>query len=173
MNYLKLNKKANLFNNITIVIVGIFTIIIGAFVTRLVYEGIMQILSVVPEFQTASHQKAIAGFNFAISMFDGLIFFSSLMFIVGVIFFALKVPEDSVFFIVLFVIAPFMGIFAYFFSYLGQQIIGDVAFNTISLYFPLSILILSNFHWLALLMLVVGGVAKYYKRQNQAGEVLI
>jgi hypothetical protein len=174
MSYLKLDKKGNLFLNIAIVVVGLFSIIVGAIITRLIYEEIMAVLKVVPEFQSVNHDKAFAGFDFAVSSIDGLIFFVALMFIIGVIVASLRVPENSVFYIVLFIVAPFLGIFSYFFSYITQTIIGNSAFNTVILYFPLSSLIGLNLHWLCLIMIIIGGIAKYYKsKKNQTGEVLI
>jgi hypothetical protein len=170
-----LNKKANMFNNTVIVIVGLLAICFAAILTRIIYEEIMAVYRVQPEFSGANFQSVISGMDFAVGIFDGLILLLTLGLVIGVIWFSYIAEESAWFWVIVFLGVPFLGIFAYFCSYLFIQLVGDTAFTTVLQYFPITTTIATNFHWLCLMIIVLSSLARYIKRKREdsAGEVLI
>lgn len=116
--------------------------------------------------KTADMQPAIDGFNAVYFMFDKLIFIIAILLLVGIGITSYKLASAKVFFLVSLLMAGFLGFIAYLFSYILSQFMSNSAFNAILYRFPLTLMLGTNLHWLALSMLVIGSIALYGKKEK-------
>lgn len=77
-----------------------------------------------------------------------------------------KLNTAPAFFIVTFVMGIFLGFVSYFFNFLFQNLVSDAVFSTTLLLFPRTLLICTNFHWISLIVMVVGSITLYAKKDN-------
>ena len=84
--------------------------------------------------------------------------------IIGVGLTSFRLNTAPAFFIVTIIMGMFMGVVSYFFNYIFSQIVSDAAFATTIVFFPRTILICTNLHWIALVCLVVGSITLYGKK---------
>lgn len=83
---------------------------------------------------------------------------------VGVTFY--KLTRAPIFFLYTFFMAAFLGLISYIFNYLFAQTVSNTAFVGVITYFPNTILICTNFHWIALLMIIIGSITLYLKNDE-------
>jgi len=103
----------------------------------------------------------------AILMFDWIIVLLMVFSIVGVGILGWRNASPPIFFILLLFFSMFLGAVSFLLDYIFYQIITNSAFSSIINYYPNTILICTNLHWLALAMLVVGGYASYTSQRQQ------
>lgn len=137
---------------------GILTFF-GALITRAIISGFQTNLVFTPEMT-----KAADGFLFALNMFDGIIVLIMVVFIIGVAITSFRLAAHPIGFIVTFIMAAFYGLTSYILSYVFQNIISDVTFAALLTTYPITILICTNLHWVALANVAVGAIALYAKK---------
>ena len=103
-------------------------------------------------------------FLVALQLYDYIIVFVMIALIIGVGLTSFRLNTAPAFFIVTIIMGMFMSIVSYFFNYIFSQIVSDAAFSTVIAFFPRTILICTNLHWIALTALVIGSIALYGKR---------
>jgi len=111
---------------------------------------------------------ASAGNSFLNSLlvFDKLTALIMVVLIVGVGVTSYRLATSPVYFVITFIMAAFYGLVAYFFNYMFAQIASHAAFTTAIAYFPITILICTNLHWVMLVCIVVGSITLYAKREQ-------
>ena len=65
---------------------------------------------------------------------------------------------------------PFVGLISYLLNYIFAQIISHDSLSTYIAYFPKTILICTNMHWVALVSFVLGSIAMYSKQDTTSLE---
>jgi len=111
---------------------------------------------------------ADAGDNFeaGLKLFDKITLFMLVILIIGVGVSSFRLATSKVAFIVSVVLIPFMGFVSYFFNYIFLRLIGDAAFAAVLTFFPITILICTNLHWVAIFAAIVGSITLYAKRES-------
>ena len=117
-------------------------------------------------FFTPAMVPVAESFKASFNLYDVTIFMVAIIFIVGIAVTTYKLSSRPVFFVFTFISAMFYGFLGYFFSYLFSQIISQSIFVVVLLRFPISIILLTNLHWIALVMIVVGAISLYGKREE-------
>lgn len=127
------------------------TSFINGFVTAGIYTG----------------DVANAGNSFLRSLlvFDKLTALIMTILIVGVGVTSYRLATSPVYFIITFLLAAFYGLVAYFFNYIFAQIASQAVFATAIAYFPITILICTNLHWVMLICIIVGSITLYAKKE--------
>jgi len=116
---------------------------------------------------------ASTGNNFlsAILLFDNIIVLVMTVLIIGVGVTSFRLAAAPAGYIITFIMAGMYGLISYFFNFIFAQIISNVAFSTAIMFFPGTILILTNLHWVMLVMIVIGSITLYAKNP-QGGQFL-
>jgi len=111
---------------------------------------------------------ASAGNSFLNSLlvFDRLTALMMVILIVGVGVTSYRLATSPVYFVITFVMSALYGLVAYFFNYMFAQIASHSAFSTAIAYFPVTILICTNLHWVMLVCIIVGSITLYAKREQ-------
>lgn len=103
-------------------------------------------------------------------VFDKITALIMTVLIVGVGVTSYRLATSPVYFIITFLLSCFYGLVAYFFNYMFAQIASNAAFSTAIAYFPITILICTNLHWVMLVCIIVGSITLYAKRER--GQLL-
>ena len=150
-----------------------FTVVIFLFVMSFSFMVSMLILKAfVTEFEATGNcldegcRQASAGFLRGLAMWDNIILLVLVVLIITVGLTSYRLPAQTAFFIQSFLMAPFLGYVSYFFNYVFQTMVSESAFDAVRVYFPKTILICTNFHWIALAAFVVGSITLYAKREK-------
>lgn len=106
-----------------------------------------------------------------LKMFDKIITLIMVAMIIGVGVSSFKLRTSKVALIVSIILIPFMGFVSYFFNHLFREMISDTAFVTALTFFPITLLICTNLHWVALVAAVVGSITLYAKREPELETV--
>jgi len=114
---------------------------------------------------------AASGFITALSTYDNIILLVAVVLIIAVGLTSFKLPASAAFFIISFIMAPFLGMISFFFNFVFSQIVSQTAFNAVRFYFPKTIFLCTNFHWIALIAFIVGSITLYGKKDRGAGIV--
>lgn len=111
---------------------------------------------------------AAAGNSFlrTLLVFDKLTALIMTILIVGVGVTSYRLATSNVYFVITFLLSAFYGLAAYFFNYMFAQIASNAAFSTAIAYFPITILICTNLHWVMLICIVVGSITLYAKKEK-------
>lgn len=155
--------KKGQFHNYMAVVIFLFGFIFLSMLGYLLFD------TFVSEFTGAGYgtddasQKAIKGFTRGMNSFDYIVALLMVVMIIAIGITSYNVASPPIFFIITFIMAIFLGLTSYFFNILFAEIVNTGLFNTITNHFPISLFIGQNFHWVAIVALVVGSITLYAK----------
>lgn len=118
----------------------------------------------------ATAAKAKAGFDLAFKIPDYLIVIIMISLIVGIGVTSYKISSPPVFFVLMLLFAPLLGLLSYFFNYIFIEITNPSVVSAVMYNFPLTMVLCTNLHWVMLLAIGVASVTLYSKRSK--GEVV-
>ena len=105
-------------------------------------------------------------FLFGFRLFDYLIVLVMVALIIGIGVTSFKIASAPVFFIIMIIFSAFLGYIAYLFNFVFSQFVSQSVFTATTAYFPRTILICTNLHWVALAMMIVGSITMYGKEDK-------
>ena len=105
-----------------------------------------------------------AKFFNAVLLYDKIIVVVLVALLIGVGITSYKLNTSPMFFIVSVIMAAFMGFISYFFNAIFQEIVSQDVFAAVLIYFPMTILICTNLHWVALVAFIIGSIALFGKK---------
>ena len=160
-----LNSKKGQAENYFAVIIFLFAFGLIAMLAFTIYD------SMITEYQSTPYWDddmitATGFFSFALKSYDFIMVLVMAVLMVGVGITSYKIAAPPVFFVISFIMAAFYGLVSYFFNYVFQRIVSDTVFNTVITFFPRTILICTNLHWVMLVTLVIGSITLYAKRDQ-------
>jgi len=158
------NKKAQGSNYIAVILVlflfGIVNIIayliLTSFITQVATTGLY----------VGKAVEAGDGFLSGLRAFDYTIVILAILFIIGVVLTNFKLAANRAFFIVTIIMGIFWCFIAYFFNFIFVTYVSQSVFTAVLGFFPATILLLTNLHWLCLIMIILGSIALYAKREK-------
>lgn len=163
MNFLK-NKNAQMDNYLAVVlflfIFGIFNII--AYTVWLYFVDALNSTG----FVTGPIGASIAAWTNGFRSLDYVCVLVLVILIVGTAMLSYKIATNAVAFILTIFLGIFWGFVSYFFNYIFIQIVSQNIFSTALGYFPRTMVICTNLHWVMLLEIVVGSIFLYAKREK-------
>ena len=111
-------------------------------------------------------ENAAVQFLFGMEMFDWVIVLLMFVLIVGIGVTSFRVATAPIFFLITLVLGAFYGFVSFFFNHIFQEMVSDPIFTSTLLYFPKTYLICTNLHWIMLVLIVVGSITLYGKREK-------
>ena len=130
---------------------------VNSFVTEFTNAGFLE---------TEAAQSTAANFLRASAVFDWVTVFLLVAVIIGIAVTSYRVASAPVFFVITFIFAAFIGFISYFFNSIFGQIATNAVFSTTIMFFPRTLLITTNLHWIALAMIVIGAITLYGKKEK-------
>jgi len=116
----------------------------------------------------SSAQMVQTGNDFlgTILLFDKLVVFIMVAGIIGVGYLGFRTIKPRVFFIFTIFGAVFMGLVSYIFNYTFAQYATNAAITVAAAFFPLTIIVCTNLHWVSLAGIVIGSLTMYAKKDE-------
>lgn len=102
----------------------------------------------------------------ALLMLDKIIVVIMTLLILGVGITSYRLATAPVFFVVSIIMGFFLGAISLFFNYMFIQIVSQPVFESVLVYFPLTMVVCTNFHWIMLVVWAVGSITLYAKREK-------
>jgi len=161
-----LNSKRGTVMDFIAPIVSLFTFIFMIVFARLLYNNMIAVYISSGYVSSDAAIGAVAGFTRGMNAFDYIGGILLIVFVVALAVSNYKVNASPIFFWVNFLFASFLGFVSYFFNYALISMLSVDIFSLVLVSFPISILIASNFHWIALLFFAVGNITLYAKRDK-------
>lgn len=160
---LLLNSKRGQIQNYLAVIIFLFGFAIITIIAALLMANIKT------SFQSAGLYTGVleeTGDDFisALNLYDKIMVLVMVVLIIGVGLTSFRINTAPAFFIVTLIMGTFLGFVSYFFNYVFIQTVSQPVFTATIVAFPLTILICTNLHWVALVAMVVGSITLYAKK---------
>ena len=133
----------------------------------LVYDKFLSTISITQIF--LDHPTSISNaskFTAVMNLFDYIVVVMTLSLIAGIGYTSYRIAADKVFFAIVLFTSILYGYIGYVLSYTGSTIVLSGVFSSILVYFPKTLIIITNLHWLALVQLVIGSIALYAKKRR-------
>lgn len=163
MNMLK-NKKGQGTNYLAVIV---FLFLFGV-INIMAYTIWLEIVDALTTggFNTGTVATAIANFTNGFRALDYVIVILMVIFIIGTGLTSYKIATSTAFFILTVIMGIFWGFISYFFNYIFIQIVSDAVFTTALGFFPRTLLLCTNLHWVMLIEIAVGSLTLYGKREQ-------
>jgi hypothetical protein len=117
-------------------------------------------------FNTGPIPAAIAAWTNGFRAFDYVIVLLMVIFIVGTGILSFKISTSTAFFILTLLMGIFWGFVSYFFNYIFIQIVTQPVFSTAIGFFPRTMILCTNLHWIMLIEIIVGSLTLYGKKEQ-------
>jgi hypothetical protein len=170
---LKLNSKGN-FNNYMIIPVFLFAFgimsIIGFFMFESTIDAFEQTTIYTNSTDTTSKNAmdtVSQGYRQGLLMLDVVMVLSMVILIIGIIISSFRIKSHPAYFIVVLFMAPFLGFTSYILNYVFSEMASQSIFSSVLVYFPRTLIIGTNLHWVTLIAIVIGAISLYAKRGDQ------
>lgn len=121
---------------------------------------------------TADMNETADGFLTSIRILDYVFILFLIVLIIGTAFTSRRLSATPIGFVVTLIMAAFYGYISYFFNYIFAQIVSTGLLTATLLFFPRTILICTNLHWIMLILIVIGSITLYGKREQGQEQLL-
>ena len=164
MSLLNSNKKAQV-RNFMVPIIVLFTSGFLLIVGYLIISN-MQVAMSGTDIWTDQLQTTSDNFLWGLQVGDLIMVIVMMCLIIGIGITSYRVATAPVFFIITLIMSAFYGFVAYYFNYIFQAFASEAVFSTVILYFPRTLLICTNLHWVMLINIIVGSLTFFGKKER-------
>lgn len=161
-----LKNKRGLHNSVFAVMAFLLLLSIVSIIGYVLYSSIMTSASGTILLSSSESQKAKAGFDKIMDSWDYLIFFVAIILIIGIIITTYTIATPPVIFILTFVITPIIGFIGYILSIFFFHFSTSSVIAAFMSHFKLTYILMTNLHWLALLIIIIGSITLYAKKDK-------
>mgnify|MGYP006301060211 CR=1 FL=1 len=158
------SKKAQQINYFAVLI---FLILFGFF-NIIAYTIYVEFITAITNAGYNSGQVAttLTEYGNALRLFDWLIVLVMVGLIIGIGVTSYRLATSPIFFLISFVMGLFWGFVSYFFNYIFIQLVTPAVLQTSVAVFPRTMIMLTNLHWVMVIMFVVGSITLYGKKEK-------
>lgn len=118
------------------------------------------------DFSSPTIIAEMAKFVNVLGYFDYITVVIMVVLILGSGIISKRIASAPVFFLLAVIGSAMMGFVSYFFNHLFAQFVSQSVFNAVIIFFPRSVLIATNLHWVALAIFAIGSITLYGKREK-------
>jgi len=83
-----------------------------------------------------------------------------------------RIRTDSAFFIVTLIFGIFWGFVSYFFNHIFIEMVSQSVFDAAIGFFPRTLIICTNLHWVMMALIIVGSITLYGKKKQEGTQFL-
>lgn len=165
-----LNSKKGVSPRVLFMIVG--GLILFAFLSMI---GVVLLDRILNVFETSSAYTSnmagvISAFRSSYYWWDYISLFLMVFFIIGVAVTSYRLKSRPIGFLISFIVAPFYGFISYFFNYYFIELVSPTQLKAVWGYFPITLIICTNLHWIAIITVIVGAVFAYNYHTDNPSE---
>lgn len=166
MNLLE-SKKGAIPGDILVIVIFLFVFGVSSIMSMALMLGLIQGWTDAGLY-VGDIKEAGDSFLAGLSVLDYITVILLMVFIVGIGVTTYRLNTPPIFFIVMFVLSAGMGFISYFFSYFFQNFASQSALTAANYFFPRTIIICTNLHWVALVAIVIGSITLFGKKEKGA-----
>ena len=163
LNSTKMCKKAQATNYFAVIV----TLFISGFLIILSSYIITQYTQA---FEDAGYTGAVKetgeSFLAGVHFLDNLMILFALVLVVGIGITSYRLATKPIFFIMTLIFGAFYGFISYYFNYIFVSMVNQSVFSTTLLFFPRTILLCTNLHWIMLLEIIIGTITLFGKKEQ-------
>ncbi len=115
---------------------------------------------------TGQIQETGDKFLATLKLYDTIIVLVMIVLLIGVGLTSYRLRTSPAFFIITLITAAITGFVSFFFNFIFIELTGDALFNATLVFFPKTILICTNLHWITLAAIVIGSITLYAKKDS-------
>jgi len=158
------SKKAQAENYIA---VAIFLLIFG-FISVLATFMWMQFIDAFDEAGYYEGQMEITGNKFlsTLKLYDTIMVLVMIVLLIGVGLTSYRLRTSPAFFIITLITAAITGFVSFFFNFIFIELTSDALFDATLVFFPKTLIICTNLHWVTLAAIVIGSITLYAKKDS-------
>lgn len=163
MNFM--NKKAQGSNYLAIIIL----LVLFGFFNIVGYTLWLEFITAITNagYNTGVVANTIADWTNGFRAFDYITLLLLAVLIVGTGLLSFRIKTKTAYFIVTFILAVFWGFVSYFFNYIFIKLVEPSIFSTAIGFFPKTMLICTNLHWVMMILIIVGSITLYGKKEEE------
>lgn len=105
-----------------------------------------------------------------LKMYDTIMVIVMIVLLIGVGLTSFKLRTSPAFFILTLITAAFTGFISFYFNFIFIELVSEPIFDAVLVFFPKTVLICTNLHWVALAAIVIGSITLYAKKDS--GELV-
>jgi len=110
--------------------------------------------------------QALTDFISALNLFDGLSALLLVSFVITLAVSSYRIASPPIFFILTIIYGFILGFINYLFTYVFVLIAEESVFSSILVYYPILTAVCTNLQWVGLLMIVIGSITLYAKKDQ-------
>lgn len=160
-----LDSKKGQIDNYLVGIIAIFIFGFTSILSMLIYSEIRTGFINASMYTGALATTGDAFFS-GFQVLDYVIVILVLVIIIGVGVTSFKINTPPAFFMVTLVLGGILAFVSFILSYTFAQMTAPTIFNSVLLYFPRTLTVCTNLHWVALILIVVGSITLYAKKEK-------
>lgn len=161
------SNKKGMARDIMAVIIFLLVFGFSVFLGYTLWSNMVSAWETVPIYNSSTvMQSTAAEFTGALLMYDNIIILILVVLMIGLGLANYRLRTAPAFMIIAIIEAAMIGFVSFFFNFIWIQLVSDAIFATTRSLFPKTYLLLTNFHWIALILFVIGVITLYGKRQN-------
>jgi len=120
--------------------------------------------------ETSEQHAAVAGFDRGMATFDTVSVIIVILMIISVGIGSYYLSSSPIFFVLMLIFGVVLGAVSWFLNYFSAAFIFNPVFSTTMQSFPKLAILMTNLHWIALLMIIVGILVRFGKKEVGDGN---
>ncbi len=105
-----------------------------------------------------------------LKLYDSIMVFIMIVLLIGVGLTSYQLRTSPAFFIITLITAALTGFVSFFFNFIFIELVSDDLFAATLVFFPKTMIINTNLHWITLAAIVIGSITLYAKKDS--GEIV-
>ena len=105
-----------------------------------------------------------------LKLYDSIMVFIMIVLLIGVGLTSYQLRTSPAFFIITLITAALTGFVSFFFNFIFIELVSDDLFAATLVFFPKTMIINTNLHWITLAVIVIGSITLYAKKDS--GEIV-
>jgi len=164
-------KKGSLAMDVLTVVIVIFVFALIGLFFRVVFNNVVDAFTTAGIINDSDPQAAQANtvrdaFTRGANAWDYVMVLLLVGVLIGIGVLSYKIAAPPVFFLLMWIYAPFLGLASYFFNYVFSLVVSLDVFVAVQSSFPITLVVCTNLHWVALLAIAIGSITLYVKRDK-------
>lgn len=148
-----------------VIMVLLFSLAVISVISYFIYSNFITAFSSTP-FYTSEVAEAATYFGNVLRMFDVVLLLTLFVVIAAQAYLNYKLAVEPAGFIGTFFLSGIVGLVGLFFAYAYSALVGEAALVSTSAFFPKTLIILSNLHWVGFVSMIIGSLTLYAKRRQ-------
>lgn len=138
---------------------------LSTFFGTYVYKSFTDVANNTILMETSEQRAAVAGFDRGMATFDNVSVIIVILIILSIGVGSYYLSNAPIFFVLMLIFGVMLGSISWFLNYVSAEFIYNPVFHGTLMMFPKLAILMTNLHWIALLMIIVGILVRFGKKE--------